>query len=464
MENDFLNVSKTKKIPKPKDIKPVKINKSNHKKKQNESNNIKYKNILSTINPKLSINNNNTTKYNINLNPKLLSSTFDFNFENNIFPTKSIEEKKLISFSQNESIYLVDEMHKNLYNQIKTIIKIQSHFRGFLVKKKLLIKYISRTYITKKSIEKIINIQKIVRSFLAKINIRKRIIKDLINQKRKKAIELIIKKLQDFDTIIKTKKTILINHLLEQRKLKTIFIQESFRNYLFYKSFQKLRESIETNYFLFYPFNAKKVDILLYSDRGAIAKKKYKKFSFVFSKLLHYFILLINPNKIFSGKYKCQFVVNDIIICDNRYPTLKTKNQIYNIIYLIPKNKKIKYKIKTKPKKHLLNNNSYNTKNIININININHQGEKIEEENKNEINSQYCNLLKKSLEDIKEEDDEGKSVNSSSRDINCEKIINEKSDKSPKYSIKEESDEDDDDDDFDFTYEELLKLKYKKK
>ena len=192
MENDFLNVSKTKKIQKPKDNKQLKINKSNHKKKQNESNNIKYKNILSTINPKLSIN-NNTSKYNINLNPKLLSSTFDFNFENNIFPTKSIEEKKLISFSQNESIYLVDEMHKNLYNQIKTIIKIQSHFRGFLVKKKLLIKYISRTYITKKSIEKIINIQKIVRSFLAKINIRKRIIKDLINQKRKKAIELIIK-------------------------------------------------------------------------------------------------------------------------------------------------------------------------------------------------------------------------------------------------------------------------------
>ncbi len=90
MENDFLNVSKTKKIPKQKDIKLVKINKSNHKKKQNESNNIKYKNILSTINPKLSINNNNITKYNINLNPKLLSSTFDFNFYNNIFPPKLI--------------------------------------------------------------------------------------------------------------------------------------------------------------------------------------------------------------------------------------------------------------------------------------------------------------------------------------------------------------------------------------
>ena len=484
MENDFLNVSKTKKIPKPKDNKPLKANKSIRKKKQNELNNIKFKNILSTINPKLSI--NYDTKYNINLNTKLLSSTFDFNFDNIIFPPKFNEEQiintknlsntslektnnnalnnqQFLSLSQNESKYLLDEMHQSLYNKNNNIIKIQSHFRGFLVKKRLLIKYISRSYITKKSIEKIINIQKIVRSFLSKINIRKRIIKDLINQKRKKAIELIIKKLQDFDSIIKTKKSILINHLLEQRKLKAIFIQESFRNYLFYKKFQKLRESIETNYFLFYPFNAKKVDILLYPDRGAIAKKKYKKFSFVFSKLLHYFILLINPNKIFSGKYKCQFVVNDIIICDNRYPTLKSKNQIYNIIYLIPKNKKIKYKIINKPKKHLLNNNSYNTKNIININININHQGDKLEEDNKNEYSTQYCtSLLKKSLEDIKEEDDEGKSLNSSSRDINCEKIINEKSDKSPKYSIQEESDEDDDD--FDFTYEELLKLKYKKK
>ena len=215
MENDFLNVSKTKKIPKPKDNKPLKTNKSIRKKKQNESNSIKFKNILSTINPKLSI--NYDTKYNINLNTKLLSSTFDFNFDNIIFPPKFNEEQiintknlsntslektnnnalnnqQFLSLSQNESKYLLDEMHQSLYNKNNNIIKIQSHFRGFLVKKRLLIKYISRSYITKKSIEKIINIQKIIRSFLAKINIRKRIIKDLINQKRKKAIELIIKK------------------------------------------------------------------------------------------------------------------------------------------------------------------------------------------------------------------------------------------------------------------------------
>ena len=488
MENDFLNVSKTKNLSKSKDTKLLKANKSRLKKKQNESNNIKYKSIIPSTKPKVSI--NNDQKYNININPNFLSSIYDFNFDNNISPPELREEQilnfnnytnpifgfnelnikmhsnskkseKVSSLSLNESKFLINDMQQSLYNNVDNIIKIQSHFRGYEVKKKFLINYLSRAYITKKSIQKIINIQKIVRSFLAKINIRKKIIINLINQKRKKAVEIIIKKMRDYLSIIKTKKSILINHFLEERKLKAIFIQESFRNYLFYKSFKKLRESIEKNYFLDYPFNAKKVDILLYSDTGAIVKKKYKKFSFVFNELLKYFILLINPNNIFSGKYKCQFVVNDIIICDNRYPTLKRKNQIFNIIYLIPKNKKIKYKIKTKHKNHSLSE-SYNTNNIININININHEDEKIEEDKNEIIKTQYYNhSLKKSLEEIMEEEDEGKSVTSSSRDIKYEKIISEKSGKSPKLSIDEESD---DDDDFDYAYEELLKSKYKKK
>ena len=489
MDNDFLNVSKTKKISKSKDAKLHRINKSALKKKQNELNNTKYKNIIPAKKSKIII--NKDPKYNININPNFLSSIFDFNFENNISPpelndeqilnfknfsnspfgfnksdtpSNTIKKEKVQFLSINESKYLINEMHQSLYNSIDTIIKIQSHFRAYVVKKKLLINYLSRSYIKKKSIQKIINIQKIVRSFLAKINIRKRIIIDLVNQKRKKAIELIIKKMRDYLSIIKAKKSILINHFLEERKIKAKFIQESFRNYLFYKSFKKLRESIEQNYFLDYPFNAKKVEILLYSDNGSIVKKRYKKFSFVFNELLNYFILLINPNKIFSGKYKCQFVVNDIIICDNRYPTMKRKNQIFNIIYLVPKNKKIKYKIKTKPKSHSLNN-SYNAKNIININININHEDEKIENDNKKESEmTQNCNdLLQKTLEDIIEEEDEGKSVTSSSRDIKYEKIMNEKMDKSPKLSIKEGSD-DDEDDDFDSAYEEFLKLKYKRK
>lgn len=476
MENDFLNVSITKKISKSKDTKKYKINKNTLKKKLEESTENKYKSIISNIDLDLII--NNDTKYNINLNTKLLSSMFEFNFDNALTPPQLNDEQilnfkkfsnssinflnpdasnnnnlrkneKFSSLSQEGSKFLVNDMHQSFYNTIKTIIFIQSHFRGYVVKKHLLINYLSRDYIKKNSIVKIINIQKIVRSFLAKINIRKKIIIELINKKRKNSIELIIKNLRDYISIIKTKKTILINYCLEQRKIKAIFIQQSFRNYLFYKSFKQLREDIEKNYFLDYTLNAKKVDLLLYADNESITKKKYKKFSFSFNKLLKYFILLINPNQIFSGKYKCQFVVNDIIICDNRFPTIKSKNQIFNIIYLIPKNKKVIYKINKKQ-----NNNNAN-----NSNLNQDEEDEK-DENDENSKSKIYKHNFKYSLEDIKEEDDEGKSVTSSSKDYKIEKALYELSDKSLKYSKKEESD----DDDFDINYEEYLNLKYKKK
>ena len=477
MENDFLNVSITKKISKSKDTKKYKINKNTLKKKLEESTENKYKSIISNIDSDLTV--NNDSKYNINLNTKLLSSMFEFNFDNALTPPQLNDEQilnfkkisnssinflnpdasnnnnlrkneKFSSLSQEGSKFLVNDMHQSFYNTIKTIIFIQSHFRGYVVKKNLLINYLSRDYIKKNSIVKIINIQKIVRSFLAKINIRKKIIIELINKKRKNSIELIIKNLRDYISIVKTKKTILINYCLEQRKIKAIFIQQSFRNYLFYKSFKQLREDIEKNYFLDYTLNAKKVDLLLYADNESITKKKYKKFSFSFNKLLKYFILLINPNQIFSGKYKCQFVVNDIIICDNRFPTIKRKNQIFNIIYLIPKNKKVLYKINKKQ-----NNNNAN-----NSNLNQDEEDEK-DENDENSKSKIYKHNFKYSLEDIKEEDDEGKSVTSSSKDYKIEKALYELSDRSLKYSKKEESD---DDDDFDINYEEYLNLKYKKK
>ena len=477
MDNDFLNVSKTKKFSKSKDTKIYKIKKIVNKKKSNEQEENKYKSILSNLDKNLTI--KNETKYNINLNPKFLSSIFDFNFENSLSPPQLNEEpildfKKFSNFSLNiseleqshnppkkekfsplsqiGSKFIVNDMHQSLYNKINIVTKIQSHFRAYIVKKNLLIKYLSRDYIKKKSIQKIVKIQKIIRSFLTKINIRKKIVIDLINKKRKNSVELIIKKLRDFISIIKIKKTILINYCLEQRKLKAIFIQESFRNYLFYKSFKKLRKVIDKNYFLDYPFNAKKVEILLYTDNCSIIKNKSKKFSFVYNKLLNYFILLIDPSKIFSGKYKCQFVVNDIIICDNRYPTIKRKNQIFNIIYLIPKNKKIKYKIISK---HKNSNDSINNKCL---------EDDKIEEEkdiNENYQTNCYNHYLKKSLEDIMEEEDEGKSFTSSSRDNKYEKKLYEFSDKSINKIPKNE-DSDDDDDDLD-TYQEYLKLKYKK-
>ena len=124
----------------------------------------KYKSILSNLDTNLTI--KNDTKYNINLNPKFLSSIFDFNFENSLSPPQLNEEpildfkkfsnfslniseleqshnppkkEKFSSLSQIGSKFIVNDMHQSLYNKINIVTKIQSHFRAYIVKKNLFI-------------------------------------------------------------------------------------------------------------------------------------------------------------------------------------------------------------------------------------------------------------------------------------------------------------------------------------
>ena len=144
MENDFLNVTKTKKISKSKD---TKIYKNNLKKKiiSDSNNNTKEKNLLSEIKSKSKFTSNNTSKYDINLNSKILSSIFDFNFDNSISPpqlheeqilsfqkfsntpsifeernkTSNIQNEKFSPLSQICSKFLINDMHKSLYDKVK---------------------------------------------------------------------------------------------------------------------------------------------------------------------------------------------------------------------------------------------------------------------------------------------------------------------------------------------------------
>ena len=142
-------------------------------------------------------------------------------------------------------------------------------------------------------------------------------------------------------------------------------------------------------------------------------------------------------------------------MCDNRFPTIKRKNQIFNIIYLVPTNKKITYKIVKK------NNNNSNKDSINKNNSNFNEEEDKVDENDNDEDgkSKKLIHNFKYSLEDIMEEEDEGKSYTSSSKEYKIEKALYDLSDKSLKLSKKEESD----DDDFNINYEEYLNLKYKK-
>lgn len=498
MKNILDNNSKGKKVSKSKDNKSYK--KSKNINRINPNNRFTDNKILQSSYNTISLNNNseikpifyygNDNQYNINIDTKTLSSVFNYNFENslenhNLKNEVILNFQKYINFSidiidnnpnkkkkiyenfpplfQYGAQYVINDMHSSLYNQIDYIIKIQSCLRGYLVKKKLIINNFDKSFFGKKSIKSIIKIQKNIRGFLQRINIRKKIIIKLINQKRKSAIELIIKRMKIYLNVIKIKKIIFINYHLEQRKQKVIYIQNSFRNYIFYKAFKKLKNEIDNNYFLYYPYKAKKVEIRIYFDDEVNNKKENKKYFFRYNKLLKYFILLINPCNIFSGKYKCQFVVNDIIIFDNRYPTIQYNNCLYNIIELIPKNNlKCKPKQKKKVKKIIVKKGDKNKKNSLDSKCN-NFENSKL-------CNSSnlYIDKLRFSLEDIIEEDDEGRSV--TSKDNRHEKIIQNLSDRSLKiyndngnekgkeHEIKQN--DDDDKDSFDFTEEEYLEIK----
>ena len=507
MQTALSNNSKGKKVSKSKDNKSYK--KSKNTNKNNPNNTFTDKKILQRSYNDISLNNNSHTKpvfnygndnqYNINLGTKMLSSVFNYNFENSLefnnlknevvlnfqkFTNFSIDliennqnknKKKYETFPplfQYGAQYIINDIHSSLYNKIDSIIKIQSCVRGYLLKKKLIINNFDKSFFGKKSIKAIIKIQKHIRGFLQRINIRKKIIIKHINQKRKSAIELIIKRMRIYLNVIKIKKILFINYHLEQRKQKVIYIQNTFRNYIFYKAFKKLKKDIDNNYFLYYPYKAKKVDIIIYFDDDVNNKKEIKKYSFRYNKLLKYFILLIDPCNIFSGKYKCQFVVNDIIIFDNRFPTIQYNNCLYNIIELIPKNNlkckpKQKKKVK-KIKKIIIKKGDKNKKQTLDSKC-----GCSLEDSKLSNSSNLYLDKLKLSLEDIIEEDDEGRSVTSSrDKDNKYEKIMRNLSDRSLKMynddeneKEKEKEDDlrgnnDDDEDSFDFTEEEYLKIK----
>ena len=496
MKKEIIDFVKIKKVSKSKDNKSFNIIKNNIMKKiKTSTTNNPGKFIPKKIpeknqgfftekkysNSRVQINQEIENEYNLKLDTKVLSSVFKYNFENSLEPPKLKNETVLnfqkfskfsfnpfeantpIDFKKTEiysplfqygAKYIINDIHKSMYNNIDSVIKLQSNLRGYLVKKKLRINSLNKIYFEKKSIQSIIFIQKYIRGFLSRINIRKKIIIKFIYQKRESAAELIIKKMQNYVNAIKMKKLLFINYHLEQRKKKAIFIQETFKNYKFYKSFKKLKKEIDANYYLDYPYPAQKVEIILCFDDEINKKKEAKKYSFVYNKLLQNFILLINPIKIFSGKYKCQFVVNDIIILDKRYPTVQYNNEFYNVIDLIQKNKNLKSKANQKPRSNSLtknnNDNNKNKKIIKDIKKeNINRKKGKFDPKrkgidrkiDKNLSNSSNIKLenLKLALEDIIEEEDEGKSV--TSKDNKYDKRLSEYGDKSIKIFRSEEKD-----------------------
>ena len=417
------------------------------------------------VNLPFQLNKYNDSYEKINFNYKNISSIFNIDLENminlpnsngeklldfNIYsPITNIEdnrdinniytfEDKLSSLCKYGLRYISDDIYNMENDKNNKIILIQSWVRGFLLKKKLNFNLKNKTYLEKRNIKKIIVLQKNIRSFLSKLIIRKRIIINFIKQKRIKAINLIINKMRSYNNILKMKKFIFINNKIEERNKYVKYIQETFRNYKFYISFNKLMKEINEKYFIMYQSKGKKVELIIYfEENNDLVPKKY---IFNYNKLLNCFILLINKNNLYAGKYKCQFIIDDIVICDKNYPYIQYNNELYNIIEFRSnkrKQKEDKNQIKNFKKENNNNNkifDNYENKmkeNILNKKI-CNYKNKYYNEEEDEEYNDE--------LEDIKEEEDEGRSTTS----------------KEYIKKIKESIDYDD----IDFTEEDIINIK----
>jgi hypothetical protein len=412
---------------------------------------------------KISLQNDSDEKINLNFNN--LSSLFGIDVDNIIdFPefnnekiidfnvyapfTKEVENDDDINNNYEEDLspickyglrYINDDIYINENMKNEKIVLIQSYIRSYFLRKKLNFNLLNRMYLETKNISKIVLLQKHIRSFLARLRIRKKIIMNYIKQRRKAAINKIINKMRSYNNILKTKKLIFIKNKIEERNKYAKYIQETFRNYKFYNSFKKLMKEMNEKYFIIYPFKGNKVEIIIYlEENNNLIPRKY---TFYYNKLLKCFTLFINPEKLYAGKYKCQFVIDDIVICERNYPYIQYKNELYNIIsFNINRKKKFekrkKRKEKSKNNKNIDNNNE-NTKklnyNSILAKAGKNYQNNFYKEEEYND-----------ELEDIKEEEDEGKSTTSKDN-------INElRSSKAKDYI----------DDELDFTEEDIINIK----
>ena len=330
--------------------------------------------------------------------------TLENNLENNDDENNSLEEK-LSPINEYGLRYINNDIYNKNKDKNEKIILIQSFIRCFLLRKKMKLNLLNKIYLENRNTKIIIFIQKYIRAFLVKLRIRKKIIMNYIERSRKEAINILINNMRSYNNIIKTKKILFIKNKLEERNKYAKYIQETFRNYLFYNSFKKLMKELNEKYSIIYSCKGNKVELIIYlEENNNLIPKKY---NFNFNKLINSFTLFINPDKLYPGKYKCQFIIDDIVICDKNYPYIQYKNELYNIIEIKLYNKKKEEKRKRRTFKK---NNSF--KNIYN---NVNIKGSmKVINHNRITGNNYQNNIYQKKeynnkLEDIKDAEDRKK-------------------------------------------------------
>jgi len=244
----------------------------------------------------------------------------DFNF---------FKQKKIPSHLKIMYRFANKEAHLSLLDKIQSIIIIQTHYRRYISQKHFIKK--TEEMIEKKGLESVIFLQSYLRLFLTNLKVKKNILKNYLKSQRKNAVMKIIKNIYLLFLSNNFKKNLLKKNIKKIRNENIIKIQCNLRRFLYYKKFKEFKNKFQNNYYLIYPFYAKKVEIKIFTTEGL--KNSIKLYQFEYSKFLECFILFIDQNDFPSGKYRCQFIVDGSVTCDGRFPHIEfTDGIFYNLV------------------------------------------------------------------------------------------------------------------------------------
>ena len=257
--------------------------------------------------------------------------------EEKLLDFKSFQNKKLTPILKLGCRYIHKENQLSLLDKKKSITKIQSVFRSYLFKKNFNIKI--EEEIEKKGIEEIILIQSLIRRYLVGIKVRKLIIRDGIVDEREICADKIINIFKSIYIKNEIGKHSLMENILKIREKSAEKIQEAYKGYKHYSSFQKLRKEMKENYFITYPFYAKSIELKIYFPGSSTAinlgifNSPTKVFPFKYNEFLEMYILSIPPETFPSGEYRCQFIIDGFNSCDGRYPNVEfSDGNLYNVV------------------------------------------------------------------------------------------------------------------------------------
>ena len=264
-----------------------------------------------------------------------------------------VSKEEILCFNRRKlSCYIgrYEQIKRNDYynKKVSVVIQLQKYIRGYLGRK--LLHDIINANILYEATLSVIYIQKCFRRYYIRKKTRENIIIMNILLQRKLLYKRIERSLSKYFYNIIMRKYRIYNTICSFRMSKILTIQHRYKVHYLSKLSRAILSYEKYHYVLTYPFKCKTVQLKLYRSTSLCSLEQsdvltsdddYEVYSFEMCPLRKIFVLYINKGKLMPGIYKCQFIVDNCIVCDGRFPHKQFDNgMFYNVIRL---NNKIHY-------------------------------------------------------------------------------------------------------------------------